>query len=51
MIRLIFCKIWDEKYNVDSIPEFRVIPNEPHLDVKKRIVGLFNSVKSELVDD
>ena len=51
MIRLIFCKIWDEKYNINSIPEFRVMPNEDPEKVKKRIKKLFKDVKEELSDD
>ncbi|MDR0650518.1 MAG: hypothetical protein LBG59_03810 [Candidatus Peribacteria bacterium] len=51
MIRLIFCKIRDEKYNPNSIPEFKVVPGENHSEVKKRIKKLFTEVKKELVDD
>lgn len=51
MIRLIFCKIMDEKYNQNAIPEFRILPNENPEKAKKRIDILFNEVKEELTDD
>jgi len=51
MIRLIFCKIQDEKYNFDALPKFRVgFEEKPH-EVTKRIQYLFDEVKSQLVAD
>lgn len=51
MIRLIFCKIWDEKYEPTALPKFRVGFNENPKEVKKRVKELFDEVKKELVDD
>ncbi len=51
MIRLIFCKIWDERYNPKALPEFRIGFNENPEVVKERIEGLFQEVKDELVSD
>lgn len=51
MIRLIFCKIWDEKYERDKLPEFRVSPGEDPGKVKTRIQSLFKDVKKELSED
>jgi len=51
MIRLIFCKIMDEKFNPNAIPEFRILPEENPEAVKKRIDGLFKEVREELSDD
>ena len=51
MIRLIFCKIWDEKYNLSALPEFRVIPEENPDKLRRRIRKLFDEVKQELSDD
>lgn len=51
MIRLIFCKIWDEKYNLNSLPEFRVITGEDPDELKKRIKILFKEVREELSED
>lgn len=51
MIRLIFCKIWDEKYNQNALPQFRVGFNEKPEQVKKRIKDLFAEVKEELQED
>lgn len=46
MIRLIFCKIWDEKYgDTDSLPKFRVGFEENPKEVTKRIEYLFGEVK------
>lgn len=51
MIRLIFCKVWDEKYYPDELPKFRVgFEEKPH-EVVKRVRQLFEEVKKELVDD
>jgi type I restriction enzyme M protein len=51
MIRLIFCKIWDERYDVKALPKFRIGFNEKPEAVKERIEELFRDVKAELVDD
>ena len=51
MIRLIFTKIWDERFHLDRLPEFRVGIGEDPRDVKERICALFDQVKMELVDD
>lgn len=51
LIRLIFCKITDEKYNQNAIPEFRILPNEKPESAKKRIDQLFKEVKEELSGD
>lgn len=51
LIRIIFCKIWDEKYYPNEPPKFRIgFKEEPDV-VKERIEELFESVKNELVDD
>ena len=51
MIRLIFCKIWDEKYNLTALPKFRVILEEDPDKLRKTIQELFNTVKQELSED
>jgi len=51
MIRLIFCKIWDEQYDQDALPKFRWGFEEPPKEVAKRVHQLFAEVKKELVDD
>jgi len=51
MIRLIFCKIWDERYDQKALPQFRVGFKEPPKQVNKRIKALFEQVKGELVKD
>ena len=51
MIRLIFAKIWDERFNLDQPPEFRVGLNENPEAVKQRVCGLFDALKAELVND
>ena len=51
MIRLIFCKIWDERYEQNALPKFRVGFNENPEKVKERINELFEEVKEELIRD
>ena len=51
MVRLIFAKIWDERFDQGGIPEFRIVLNEDPEVVKERVAGLFNQVKEELVED
>ncbi len=50
MIRLIFCKIWDEKFDQKALPKFRVGFEEDPVAVKKRISDLFEEVKKDLAD-
>ncbi|MEJ2267667.1 MAG: N-6 DNA methylase, partial [Nanoarchaeota archaeon] len=51
MIRLIFCKIWDEKYNPKALPKFRIGFDEKPEAVRKSVNELFNEVKGELSRD
>lgn len=51
MIRLLFCKIWDERYEPNALPKFRVGFEEKPKDVQKRVKELFDEVKKELVSD
>jgi len=51
MIRLIFCKIWDERYEPSALPKFRIGFEEKPKEVAKRIKELFEDVKDELVSD
>jgi len=51
MIRLIFCKIWDERYDPNALPQFRIDFKENPKEVGKRITKLFDEVKGELVQD
>jgi len=51
MIRLIFAKIWDERYDQDKVPKFRVSLEDKPESVKSRIQALFSEVKAELVAD
>lgn len=51
MIRLVFCKIWDERYNPKALPKFRVGFEEKPNEVAKRVKGLFAEVRKELVQD
>lgn len=51
MIRLIFCKIWDEKYEPKALPKFRIGFDEKPETVKKNIEELFREVKEELASD
>jgi len=48
LINLIFCKIYDERFTKpNDVVTFRVGVNEDLKDVKKRILGLFEKVKSK----
>lgn len=51
MIRIIFCKILDEKYDPHALPKFRVGFEENYHDVARRVHELFEEVKKELGDD
>ncbi|MEX0618557.1 MAG: N-6 DNA methylase [Pseudohongiellaceae bacterium] len=51
LINLIFCKIYDERFTRKAkIVTFRAGVGEKPKEVKKRIVGLFDSVKSQYDD-
>ena len=51
LINLIFCKIYDEKFTKpDSTVTFRAGFEEPHKDVKNRILHLFDNVKKQYSD-
>ena len=45
IIRLLFCKIWDETLN-DSESLFRANPSEPHKVLEERIQVVFSKVRS-----
>ncbi len=51
MIRLIFCKIVDEKYDQEALPKFRVGFEESPKEVSKRIKELFDQVKDDFGKD
>jgi len=51
MIRLIFCKIYDELYDRDKPPKFKVGFNDTPEQVKTNIEELWEKVKSYLVQD
>ena len=51
MIRLIFCKIWDERYYPNNPPKFKIGFNEPPEEVANNIRALFQEVKDELSQD
>jgi type I restriction enzyme M protein len=51
MIRLLFCKIWDEKYDQDKPPKFMIRVNEKPEAVKERVEWLFGEVRKELAED
>ena len=51
LIKIIFCKIWDERYYLRRVPEFRIQVGEKKENVKERIDKLFESVKRELAND
>ena len=51
LINIIFCKIYDEKYTApDDIVKFRAGIDEKPKEVEKRILDLFNEVKTNLPD-
>ena len=51
LIKLIFCKIYDERFTKkDDIVTFRAGTNEEDKEVKKRIINLFEKVKSQYDD-
>jgi len=51
MIRLIFCKIWDERYYPTKLPKFKIGFDESPAEVAKSIKALFQEVKDELSGD
>jgi len=51
LIRLIFAKIWDERYDPDQLPKFRVGLKDKPQQVKDRIQALFAEVRKELASD
>lgn len=51
MIRLIFCKIYDELYDHDKPPKFKIGFNDTAEQVKANIEELWEKVKSYLVED
>ena len=49
LINIIFCKIYDEKYTApDEIVKFRAGVDEKPKEIEKRILDLFNEVKTNL---
>jgi len=51
MIRLIFCKIYDELYNLDKAPKFKIGFKDKPEDVKRNIEELWKDVKGSLVEE
>ena len=51
MIKLIFCKIWDERYYQDKPPKFKIGFTEDQGEVAKNIKELFEDVKRDLSED
>ncbi|MCL4480277.1 MAG: N-6 DNA methylase [Candidatus Thermoplasmatota archaeon] len=51
MIKLIFCKIWDERYFQNKPPKFRIGFTDNPAEVAKNVKELFEEVKKELSDD
>jgi len=51
MIRLIFCKIYDELYDLDKPLRFRVGFHDKPEDVKKNVEDLWKDVKKNLVEE
>ncbi|QQG38435.1 MAG: N-6 DNA methylase [Candidatus Woesearchaeota archaeon] len=51
MIRLIFCKIYDELYDRDKPPKFKIGFNDSPQDVKKNVEWLWDKVKDKLVEE
>lgn len=51
IMRLLFCKIYDEKYTKDEqLVNFANRPNESADDFSKRVVALFENVKKQYAD-
>lgn len=51
MIRLIFCKIYDEIYDLDKPPKFKIGFKDKAEDVKKNVEWLWGKVKDKLVEE
>ena len=51
MTRLLFCKIYDEKYDKDKLPRFRINFNETPEEVKKRVEEIWVDVKKDMKGD
>ncbi|MEM3074971.1 MAG: N-6 DNA methylase [Candidatus Pacearchaeota archaeon] len=51
MIRIIFCKIYDELYDLDKPLKFKIGFNDTADDIKKNIEDLWEKVKDYLVED
>jgi type I restriction enzyme M protein len=51
MIRLIFCKIWDEQTEQNALPRFRIGFEENPREVSRRIKELFSEVKRAFTVD
>lgn len=51
MTKLLFCKIYDEKYDLDKPPKFKIGFQDRPEDVKKNICELWESVRKEIKDD
>ena len=51
LINLIFCKLYDEKYTApQNIVRFRAEPEENPKEIEKRILNLFNEVKTSQIE-
>ena len=48
MIRLLFCKMQDERYDVEGVPKFRIGANEDKTAVAQKVKRLFDEVKKDL---
>ncbi len=51
MIKLIFCKIYDEQYNLDKPPKFKIGFRDTYVDVKRNVIELWKDVKKDLVEE
>ncbi len=48
MVRLLFCKMQDERFDVEGVPEFRIGTKDDATVVEGKVKGLFDDVKSDL---
>ncbi len=51
MIRLLFCKIWDESCDLNALPSFRVGFDERLQQVAERIRALFKKVRDDFSEE
>lgn len=51
MIRLLFCKIYDELYDIDKPPKFKIGFGDTAEQVKENVEELWEKVKKHLVED